>query len=282
MTLRVERFPDARTFLDACEVYLMRAEIENALFIGLSHALRQAPEPPRTPPYLAAVFDGEDLLCCAWCTLPEKLGSSRTERTDALDLLARDAGEACPAVHEVLGPEPTVSELAARMARHRGTQSKQRMAQRLHALTRVNELQGLPVGQLRVAAESDLDLGAAWVGAFLTEIGEPSPGPIREQALHRIRSRGLYLWEQEGRVVSMAARTGKTPHGVRVSFVYTPPELRGAGYATACVAATSRLLLEQGNDFVCLYTDLSNPTSNAIYRRIGYEPVCDTAVFWVG
>jgi GNAT superfamily N-acetyltransferase len=281
MTLRVERFPDAGAFLVACEAYLMRAEIENALFIGLSHALRHATEPPRFTPYFAAVREGEAIICCAWCTVPDKLGSSRTGRSDALELLAKDACEACPGVHEVLGPEPTVSDLAARMAELRGTQLAKRMAQRLHALTRVNELRGLPIGQLRVATESDLALGAAWFGAFLTEIGEPSPGPIREQALHRIRTQGLYLWEIGERVVSMAARTGKTPNGVRVSFVYTPPELRGHGYATACVAAVSRLLLQQGNRFVCLYTDLSNPTSNAIYQRIGYEAVCDTGVYQI-
>ncbi len=282
MTLRVERFADARAFLDACEAHLLRAEVENALLLGVAHALQNAAEPPRLQPYLAAVFDGEELLCCAWRTVPDKIGTSRTERSDALDLLAEDAHDACPEGHEVLGAEPAVSELAARIARLRGTQPRKRMAQRLHSLTRVNELEGLPSGKVREATESDFELGEAWMGAFLTEIGEPSPGQIRELAQHRIRTRGLYFWEQDGRAVSMAARTGKTPHGVRVSFVYTPPEFRGSGYATACVAATSRLLLAQGNDFVCLYTDLSNPTSNAIYRRIGYEPVCDTAVFWVG
>jgi ribosomal protein S18 acetylase RimI-like enzyme len=282
MTLRVERFADARAFLEVCEAHLLSAEVENALFLGVAHALRNAAEPPRMQPYLAAVFDGERLLCCAWRTVPDKIGASRTERSDALELLAKDAHEACPEGHEVLGPEPSVSELAARIAELRGTLPRKRMAQRIHSLTRVNELEGLPKGTLREANEGDLELGEAWMGAFLTEIGEPSPSQFRELAQHRIRTRGLYLWEQAGRVVSMAARTGKTPHGVRVSFVYTPPELRGSGYATACVSATSRLLLETGNDFVCLYTDLSNPTSNAIYRRIGYEPVCDTAVYAVG
>ena len=41
-------------------------------------------------------------------------------------------------------------------------------------------------------------------------------------------------------------------------------------------AAVSQLLLEQGHRFCFLYTDLANPTSNSIYSRIGYEPVCDS------
>ncbi len=280
MTLRVERFPDAQSFLDACEAYLMRAEIENALFIGLAQALRQATEPPRLAPYFAAVRDGEELACCAWRTVPDKIGSSRTARSAALQLLAEDAHRACPEALEVLGPEPTVLELAERMAQLRGTQPKKRMAQRLHSLTRVNELQGLPGGELREARENEQELVEAWMSAFAVDIGEPLPAEVvRELTLHRLRTRSLYVWEREGRVVSMAAWSGKTPNGVRVNFVYTPPELRGNGYATACVAELSRLLLEQGNRFLCLYTDLSNPTSNAIYRRVGYEPVCDTGVY---
>jgi predicted GNAT family acetyltransferase len=64
-----------------------------------------------------------------------------------------------------------------------------------------------------------------------------------------------------------------------VNAVYTPPELRGQGYATATVAALSHLLLDRGYRFCCLYTDLANPTSNAIYQRIGYRPVTDSSVY---
>jgi predicted GNAT family acetyltransferase len=60
-----------------------------------------------------------------------------------------------------------------------------------------------------------------------------------------------------------------------VGPVYTPPELRGRGYATTLVAELSRWLLGRGNRFCFLYTDLANPTSNAIYARIGYRRVCD-------
>ena len=54
------------------------------------------------------------------------------------------------------------------------------------------------------------------------------------------------------------------------------PDERGRGFATSLVAAQSRWLLEQGRQFCFLYTDLANPTSNRIYARIGYEPVCDS------
>ena len=71
--------------------------------------------------------------------------------------------------------------------------------------------------------------------------------------------------------VSMATWSGATPAGMRVSFVYTPPELRSRGYASACVTALSRLLLQRVSEFCGLFTDLAHPASNRIYRRI----VCD-------
>jgi predicted GNAT family acetyltransferase len=61
-----------------------------------------------------------------------------------------------------------------------------------------------------------------------------------------------------------------------VSGVYTPPYFRGKGYASSCVAALSRLILERGFTKCVLYTDLANPTSNSIYQKIGYKPVCDS------
>jgi predicted GNAT family acetyltransferase len=76
----------------------------------------------------------------------------------------------------------------------------------------------------------------------------------------------------------MVGSTGPTPNGIRIGPVYTPPELRGRGYASACTAAVSQLLLDEGRKFCFLYTDLANPTSNKIYQDIGYTAVCDADV----
>jgi uncharacterized protein len=89
---------------------------------------------------------------------------------------------------------------------------------------------------------------------------------------------GLWLWDDDG-PVSMAGFGGATPNGIRIGPVFTPPELRGRGYASALVASLSEWLLHHhGRRFCFLYTDLANRTSNEIYRRIGYERVCDSAV----
>ena len=87
---------------------------------------------------------------------------------------------------------------------------------------------------------------------------------------------GITLWERDRRPVSLAGYTGPTPNGIRIGPVYTPPEHRGRGYGSAVTAGVSQLQLDRGRRLCFLYTDLENATSNAIYMRIGYEPVCDS------
>jgi len=77
--------------------------------------------------------------------------------------------------------------------------------------------------------------------------------------------------------VSQTQTARATPNGISVNAVYTPPHLRGRGYASNCVAAVSQSMLDRGRTLVFLFTDLANPTSNKIYQRVGYEHVCDFA-----
>lgn len=64
----------------------------------------------------------------------------------------------------------------------------------------------------------------------------------------------------------------------RVALVYTPPEQRGRGYAGAATAAVSRAARAAGVREVLLFADLDNPTSNALYQRLGYRPLEDHLV----
>jgi len=87
--------------------------------------------------------------------------------------------------------------------------------------------------------------------------------------------RTAWLWVDGGRPVSLTCVGGVTPHGIRIGPVYTPPDLRGKGYASSLVAGVSQMQLDAGRAYVFLFTDLANPTSNRIYQALGYEPVND-------
>jgi predicted GNAT family acetyltransferase len=129
---------------------------------------------------------------------------------------------------------------------------------------------------LRAATERDLPIIIAWLTAFIAEALPGDPVDPETLAAKAIAARNLFVWDVE-EPVSMAGWSGKTPRGVRVIFVYSPPECRGRGYATACVSALTRQLLDEGRAFCCLYADRSNPTSTSIYQKIGYRPVADSS-----
>ena len=97
----------------------------------------------------------------------------------------------------------------------------------------------------------------------------------------RLAYGGLLVWEAEGELVSMAARTPVVGGMSRVAPVYTPPAQRGNGYGGAVTVATSQAARAAGAREVVLFTDLANPTSNALYQRLGFRPVSDRLVLLV-
>ncbi|MEC3608709.1 GNAT family N-acetyltransferase [Bacillus glycinifermentans] len=99
----------------------------------------------------------------------------------------------------------------------------------------------------------------------------------RKQA-ENIAAASVYLWEDRGKP-SMARKARPTENGIAVNFVFTPKHERNKGYASSCVAAFSRKLLDEGFAFCCLYTDADNPTSNKIHTVIGYRPLDDAIAY---
>jgi hypothetical protein len=273
--MKLQRFPSAAAFLEPARPFLLRAEAENSVILGIAGDLAREAGQGASTPYFATVRDGEEIIVCAFSSVPSKVGLTRASNPAALHLLATDVIEACPEMQVVLGPEPTALIFAGLVAKRLGTIPRPWMRQRIHELRAVEPLPELPAGRLRPADIGDLGLVTQWVAEFMVHAGDQ--GDAAEVARDRISRGLLHVWE-DGEVVSMAAWTGQTPNGVRISLVYTPEALRGRGYATACVAALSRKML-LSNRYCCLYTDLANPTSNAIYYRIGYRPVCDAAVY---
>jgi predicted GNAT family acetyltransferase len=132
-------------------------------------------------------------------------------------------------------------------------------------------------GHLRSARNDEVDLMADWIFNFSVDAHVPADAAeARASAEWRIGSGDMFVWEVDAQPVSLAVKSRPSSHGITVGLVYTPCALRNRGYASACVAALSQQLLDAGWEFCSLYTDLANPTSNSIYQRIGYRPVCDS------
>lgn len=270
------RYEDAHAFAARVEPFLVRREAEHNLLLGLLSELRQAPQSYPGPNYYAAVESGGEVLLAALRTPPHPLQLSLTDEPAAAELVARDLAGSAFAPGRVGGPAEVSRAFAEAWRARTGLGFERSVAMRIYRLERVRPPAGV-AGQVRRAGVEDIALLAEWLEGFYQDAHiEGDAAQARRAAERWVTSpvRAMYLWE-DGRPVSMAGTTGPTPRGMRIGAVYTPPELRGRGYASAVTAAASQAVLAGGRAFTFLYTDLDNPTSNHIYQQIGYEPVCD-------
>ncbi|MGC5361754.1 GNAT family N-acetyltransferase [Streptomyces sp. DT24] len=190
--------------------------------------------------------------------------------------LVRDCLSGGPAVIGVGGGARTVRSVADEWAATGGSWSVHR-EQRCYQLGDLVWAQPRPAGAARTAEAADVPLVARWFAEFAEAIGEGGTD-VRAQADDRVASGRVVLWEADGAPVSMAGFSSVVAGQGRLAPVYTPPELRGRGYAGAATCAASEALRAAGAERVLLFTDLANPTSNALYQRLGYRPVEDSLV----
>jgi GNAT superfamily N-acetyltransferase len=177
-------------------------------------------------------------------------------------------------LYGVRGESGTVREFAAAWRERTGARTRADRETRLHRLGRLVPPDPAPPGRARVAGPGDRELLLRWQEGFFQDIGQEDH--LGERLLDdALAHGGRTLWEVGGEPVAMAGTTPPEDGAVRVVSVYTPPELRGRGYAGAATAAVSRAALDAGASHVLLFTDLANPVSNRLYARLGYVPVED-------
>jgi GNAT superfamily N-acetyltransferase len=274
--MRVTQQSDPRAFAGLARPLLLRDEARHCMVLGILDTLVSQPE--RYPSSQLLAMEGEaGLQGVAWRTPPHPLGLSAMPRA-AIHALVDYLAATSIGVSALAAARPEVDVFLERWLERRGGSTSHCIDQRIYRLEKLL-VQARAPGALRTATALDLDLVLPWSMAFVREcgLGGGDEEELRHGVSVALEHGQRVLWEREGTAVAMAGFGGKTPSGVRISWVYTPPALRGRGYASALVAALSDRLLAEGHRRCFLYTDLANPTSNGIYRRIGYEPVCDAA-----
>jgi predicted GNAT family acetyltransferase len=276
----VTRHESAASFLETAEPMLMLAEAENNVIIGVAQGIARNPDAAKNP-YMATVTDaGGSVLASAIYLPPSKLVVTRANR-EPIVALAKHAFESVPTIEGVTGPDRSAADFAMAWSRLSGVQPTLGMRLRIHETRQVNEANvRTPPGHFRPAGQSDAALLSGWTEVLAREVHIPEKVDASTVVGDAIRRERLFVWEDRGAPVSMAAWTGKTPNGVRIIFVYTPAELRGNGYATACVAELTRQQLAKGSAFCWLYTDVSAAASPNIFKRIGYWPVSDVSEYY--
>jgi GNAT superfamily N-acetyltransferase len=264
-------YEDPHGFIRDVRAHLEANEAENGLLLGFLNQLAQ--KPPAAPAFLARLHRGDDTVAVAHMTDLNLIISRNTRlATGSLVRALRDRGLDMPGI---VGPRDDVEHVATAWTQARGCTVRSSVEQMLYELRDIDWPTGIP-GRMRAMTHDDVDRVADWVWGFHQEALPDDPyseAAARENAAARPALGFTYLWEVEGTPVAMAALSRPTPRGITINAVYTPHAFRRHGYASALVAALSAEGLRRGKAFCILYTDLANPTANAIYPAIGYRPV---------
>jgi predicted GNAT family acetyltransferase len=274
--VRTISYDNAAEFLKKTQGDLEVNEAANSLILGICLRLVEHPERIEAPPLFKTVHDEQGLVLAAIMTPPFNLVLSghRGDIGTAARRLVNELVAEETALPGVLAPSEDAETFIRAWSDATGGSATISMRQRAFELREV-KVPRTTTGDLRPATKDELEMATDWCYRFMVDaFGEGDIKRAREIVELRIADGLIYLWVEQ-RPVSMAMKTRPTRRGISVSFVYTPPELRKRGYATACVAELSRQLLESGREYCSLFTDLSNPTSNHIYQQIGYRPVAD-------
>ncbi|MEI7834039.1 MAG: GNAT family N-acetyltransferase [bacterium] len=274
--MNIIRYTDTRAFCDKVLPLLLLHEAENNLMIGiLLRLVDNSQQWGDQPPLLCLVEENGVLIAAATQTPPYNVILTRMDQI-AATALAQQLIDWEYEIPGVLGPSESVDHFNMTWCSETGNKIELEHGLGVYQLDQVIP-PAAPTGYCAVATEQDTELLLRWHREFCEDTGLP----VREAekvVRQTIAERRYQLWH-DPHPVSLAVVCGPTPNGIRISEVYTPAAYRGKGYASANVAALSQRMLDTGRQFCYLFTDLANPTSNSIYRKIGYRQVSEFTAY---
>ena len=274
-------YDDIDEFYDIAYPFLLEHEAENNLPLAILISLKKNIEVyGEEKPLLFSLTDAIIIKLIVLRTPPHDLIISYTDDLNTIEVLTEELTKRNEKLPGVLSFKGAADKFAEQWCDNKLLNYDLFRKERIYRLVKVSE-ETLGFRKFSVAPEVHQELVFQWVGEMMkealintTEDDIQRMVEILKEEFERDKS-SMFLLFENNEPVSMAREAGKTPNGVFVNFVYTPIALRRRGYATECVAKLSKHLLEAGNKYCFLFTDLSNPTSNSIYQKIGYQPVID-------
>lgn len=135
-----------------------------------------------------------------------------------------------------------------------------------------NEPGKKPKGCFREAKESDArTLSEYFYSCNLETGGIEMPRELCDKFVkEKTDERLLFLWEDESGEAASVAAVGDGERYGRITFVYTPPEKRRAGYAENTVYAVAGKIIASGKTPM-LYADSDYLPSNMCYKKLGFK-----------
>lgn len=273
----VREYQSAEDFLAHNEVFMLKNESSNNLILGLANRMQMLPDFGDEKLFLAILKNGQIVAQALRSHLDKPLALTEMGEGEVkalVDYLISRKIE----VHAVVGASVS-SEMFLRLWKNPGCLH---MHQGIYELTKVimPKVNGL---KLHRANKEDLSICQSFLEGF---VGECFPGEkevvarASEIAKRNVEGKNLYILQNEkGESLSIAAKVRESKNAGTVSLVYTPKELRGRGYGSLVTALVSKEIMNNGKQKCNLFTDMSNPTSNSIYQKIGYKKIGESKHF---
>ena len=274
MNLKI--FDDAKTFYERIKQNFSDKQMENDLMLGLAYLLIDDPNHYGSQPFLASIEEDGKIFLCAFMTPPWNILVHGIEECPDLSykILIDYILKERISIPGVNGRADISKKFMDIWCNKTQNKSELHMESRLFILTEVNKITNSS-GHLVKADMSHFRLLNEWAKQFHVEVRlDVEDDYIRKHVKYIIQSGNAFLWiDKEPVCMTFCER----PHenGISISYVFTPPKFRNKGYALSCVATVSQRILGSGFAYCSLFTDLTNPTSNSIYQKIGYRPACD-------
>jgi uncharacterized protein len=283
-TMKSSQIENAKKFLQLTNEQLAADEIRFSLMHGIA---QQVAENPNTygmgQPWFMVVTNEGQVCGAAMRTPPHNvlMAHFNGNKQETTDELCKAIFELDPHIPGVNGEKEITDMFNHKWCKKANVGIKHSLGLQVYKLEQVTNLHLSP-GRLRPAGTADIELVIDWTMAFHRDIHEETvhdqnPAIFNERIKKRIEAGTIFIWENQ-QPVSLATVVRPTLNGISIGGVYTPKELRGKGYATSCVSEVCKLMLQQYK-FCVLYADLANPTSNAIYKRIGFSGYCQSSQY---
>ena len=291
--LHVDATDDPAAALAACGPYLERDPVGHNVALSLLHDRIAHPVPGRywwvtddAPADGADAAAGERdtidssrprVVGYAWQSPAGIMAGLTPTTTAAAHALADQVLADVPDLPGVTGEAGTAAAFTGRWTEQAGTGAAPREGERIYRLDHVDPVPEAS-GRPRPADGDEIELLISWLDAFHVETDHDLALDLDTVVRLRVAEGLMWVWD-DGGPVALTRVTVPVGGVVRVGPVYTPPSHRGHGYATSLVAFLSQRALDDGAAALMLFTQLSNPTSNAIYRRIGYRSVGEVLAY---
>lgn len=274
--MKLVRHSDAKAFRERVDGFLLGNEVMHNVIIGITSRLIHQGE-IYDEVFLAHVEnDAGEIVATTMRTVPHGAILSEIKDKLAIPLIVNAYASAFDILPGVEGIGDDSSQFAELWKQQCGQDYSISMEMGQYRLDEVIQPKNIS-GEARFAKKDDFEMLVDWLIKFSADTGMDS-NYSRKYAEENITRKlekpilgGIRIQVDEGQPVSMASATRESVNGGNVSLVYTPPEFRGRGYASAITAHVSQAILDAGKAFCTLTTDMSNPTSNKIYQAIGYK-----------